>query len=118
MVTTMSCSHLAIEGRLQFVGPLPARQRSITTVLRCVRSDLNPTSMGIGDRPLLGRLAHSENRLWVATCETPISCEARHSDSLVRLEFHEEERRPTKMPDSIRKDFPLEAVDDLHFLDR
>jgi hypothetical protein len=40
----MSCSHPAIDkGRLRFVSPLPALPRSITTVLRCVRSDLNLT---------------------------------------------------------------------------
>src|SRR5882724_271128 len=31
------------KGRLRFVSPLPALPRSITTVLRCVRSDLNLT---------------------------------------------------------------------------
>ena len=43
--------------------------------------------MGIGDRPLLGRLAHSEHRLLVDACETLIIYAA---TCLFGLEFHEE----------------------------
>jgi hypothetical protein len=62
-----------------------------------------------------GQLAYGEHLAVIATCETQIICEARHSDLLVCLQFHEEKHGRPKRPVQFAG-IPLpEAVDDLYF---